>query len=601
MTKHLYLLVVFFFASLIFCQCKPSQDENESGRDYPSQEAYKQIDVCMGYMYSDPQRAHYMLDSLCTEGLMTQARCDYFHAMIIFSGESKFDSALVICDRLLEEGKFGDDRYLEEEICDLASNITSAVHRPLETLKYANRGIAICHGNDKMRDDEAMLMARVGLAEQDLGQFDKAIETFSRAYALLQPDKSFGDLIALISLQKKQAGLYKQSNEYDKVIGICHEILDLVERFERDPSFVEQRPENMQEAGDGTQDFANFYKCQIYSQLSRAFHDKIVMGQSLNPKADKDSVSFYYEQWLQTEGSQSPDTQSSMLREMLFLGKQAEFNQAKAGVEELFRGDSLVSDYVDFLTLLAEEEASVSHYKASNDYLLRALAVSDSIRRHELVHELSEQMAINMVQEQQLARQDAENMLERSKLIIVLLSIVLGIIIIAALIIAYLVHKNRESQQIIEMTQQDLNESKEEVEQLVQQIEDTKAEKSVMNAKIIYEHIEKVMAEDKLYLDPELDIIKLAQAVYSSRSIVSASINSVTGKSFRTWLSEYRLSLFVKKLSEAPETASLDEIIQQSGYKEQSTFRRQFKNAYGMTAGEYRRQILINRKSSNAN
>ena len=595
MAKHISFVVAFFLISLIFSQCQTAQDETEDGRDYPSRETFQQIDVCMGYMNSDPRQTHHILDSLCAEGLMTRARCDYFHAMVIFSGEYKHDSALVICDRLLDEGKFGDDRYLEEEICVLASNITSSVGRPLETLKYANRGIALCHGNEKMHDDEVTLMARVGVAEQSLGHTDKAIETFSHAYTLLKSNESFGGIIALISLQKKQAGLYRQNNEYDKVISICHEIIDLVERFDRNPSFVSQRPENMQESGDGTHDFANFYKSQIYSQLARAFHDKIEKGLSLNPKADKDSVSLYYEKWHSTEGFQSPNNQALMLRELLFLNKKAEFDQAKLIVENLYRGDSLTSDYIDYLSLVAEDEASQSHYKASNDYLLRALAISDSIRQHELMQALSEQIAVNMVQEQQLARQDAENMLERSKLIIVLLSIVLTIIFIAALTIAFLVRKNRKNQQTIEMTQQDLSESKDEIEKLVQQLEDTKAEKAVVNSQMVYDRIEKVMAEEKLYLDPELDIVKLSEVVCTSRSLVSASINSVTGKSFRIWLSEYRLALFVKKLKEAPETTSIDDVMQQCGYKEQSTFRRQFKATYGMTAREYRKKMSVER------
>ncbi len=592
MTKFISLIVATIFISLTFCQCQTSRDENANGHDYPSQETFRQIDICMGYMNSDPQLAHHKLDSLRTEGLMTQARCDYFHAMIIFSGENKHEPALAICDRLLNEGKFGDDPYLEEEICVLASNITQGAHRHLETLKYANRGIAICHGVEKMRNDEATLVARVGTAEQSLGHIDKAKETFSRAHALLNPTESFADIIALIALQRKQASLFRQSKEFDKAIGSYYEILDLVERFDRDPSFVKQRPENMQESGDGTHGFANFYKSQFYGYLALAFHDKIRTGQSLNPQADKDSVRLYYEKWLHTEGAQSLDYQASMMRVMLFLGDKSEFEQAKSVAEEFYRGDSLISEYVDYLNLLARAEASKGNYKACSDYQQRALAVSDSIRQHELMQELSEQMSINMVQEQQLARQDAERLLKQQQLINILLSIVLGIIIIAALIISFLTRKNRESQKIINMAQHDLNEAKDDVEKLVQQLEQTNAEKAVLNSKMLYEQIEKVMSEEKLYLDPELDITKLSKAIRSSRSSISACINNITGKSFRVWLSEYRLSLFVKKLSEAPVTTNINEIVYQCGYQDQSTFRRQFKTAYGMSAREYRDQLI---------
>ncbi len=140
------------------------------------------------------------------------------------------------------------------------------------------------------------------------------------------------------------------------------------------------------------------------------------------------------------------------------------------------------------------------------------------------------------------------------------------------------------------MTQHDLSESKEEIQELVQQLEDTKSERAANNMKALYERIEKVMAEDELYLNPELDIRMLAEAAFSSRSIVSACINTMTGKTFRQWLSEYRLTLFEQMLKENPDV-SIDDLMLRCGYKDQSTFRRQFKAAYGMTAGEYRKQL----------
>ena len=108
----------------------------------------------------------------------------------------------------------------------------------------------------------------------------------------------------------------------------------------------------------------------------------------------------------------------------------------------------------------------------------------------------------------------------------------------------------------------------------------------------LYDRIVNVMEEKGLYLDSDLDIRMLAEAANSSRSVVSACINQNTGKPFRIWLSEYRLSLFVKRLREAPDPNNINELVLQCGYKDLSTFRRQFKTAYGMTAREYCEQLL---------
>lgn len=57
------------------------------------------------------------------------------------------------------------------------------------------------------------------------------------------------------------------------------------------------------------------------------------------------------------------------------------------------------------------------------------------------------------------------------------------------LVIAFLLRKNIEKEHILEITQHDLSESKEEIEDLVQQLEDSKAEKAVLNTEALYQRI----------------------------------------------------------------------------------------------------------------
>lgn len=585
------VFIILITAAALFCQCKGNDATDEDGSDYPSLETFAAIDSCMSYMSSDTERAHRMLDSLKDEGLMTSQRCDYYHAMVVYNGEKNLDSALVICDRLLDDGKFGDDAYLEEEICVLASDISAVSMRHVETLRYANRGIAICHGNEKMRDDEAVLMGRMGAAQHRMGKVKEARATYANAYELLKKNSSFADFVALISLKKKEAGLCFDAKDYDGVIAICQDILGKVEQFDRNPAVIKQRPESMAESGSTTHEFADFYQCQMYGRIAKAYYERIADGASADAHADTDSVKAYMERWSSTKESEAPENIAPMLRVMLFAGMKAEFDNAKDLLKDVYRNDSIVSDYVDYLTIMADEAAASNDMKASNSYLRRALAVSDSLIRHETAKELSEQMSLYMVQENQLARKDAEGQLARQKLISVTLSIGLLIVLMAGFVIIMLYRRNKRNEEIIEMAQQDLNEQKEEIADLVQQLDEVKTEQNAFNTMTLYERIVQVLDEDKLYLNPELDIRMLADAVGSNRSNVSRCINSITGKTFRMWISEYRLSLFVSMLKEYPEE-SIDVIAASCGYKEQSTFRRQFKLAYGMTPGEYRRNVV---------
>lgn len=590
MSKYIYLIAISLTSILLFSQCggKITDSADGYGKEYPkTQETIAVIDSSMSFMHTDPAKAHQIIDSVCQAKLMSPSRCDYYHAIVVYDGEENGDSALSICNRLLDEGKFGDDKFLEEELCVLASNITISTCRYVETLEYANRGIAICHGQELMNYDEATMMGRVGQAEQMLGRIEEAKQTYAEANQLLKEDKSFGGLIARISLMMKQTLLYSKTKEYDKVLTICHEVLAIVNDFDRDPSSFDPRPETMAKSGEATREFADFYESQMYSKIARAYYNKIEQGLTNSKSADLDSLNHYLDKWQQTQSHNSPVNLANTLRELHFTGRMAEFNEAKETVANLYKRDSISSDYVDFLSLLAADAESRRDFQTSNSYLQRALAISDSVRQQETLRTLSEQMSIHMVQTEQLARRDAEYRASRYKMIIGIIIITIIIIGVSAFAIIILRRKNKENEKILQMTQQELAETQEEVNDFIHQLEESRQEKTAKGMQELYECIEQVLKEKELYLNPDFNMMMLAEALCSNRTLISTCINNVTGKSFRVWLAEYRLNLFLEKQKENPDTP-IDKLVMQCGYKDQSTFRRQFKAIFGTTPTKYK-------------
>lgn len=596
MKKNIFF-VVLSLAMLLSCtQCTDRKAEATDGygKEYPHTfEAISIIDSCMSFAQADPARSHRIIDSVCQAKLMSPSRCDYYHAMVVYMGEDNLDSALAICNKLLDEARFGDDGYLEEEVCVLASNITLSVGRYLETLEYANRGIAICHGQELMSADEATLMGRAGQAEQMLGRTEEAIQTYAEANQLLQDDRTFAGLVARISLMMKQASLYYDTAEYDRAIDASHAVLALVEGFHRDPSTVENRPDPMSTSGDVTRSFADFYQSQLYAKIAKSYRGKAEQDDSRGASANLDSLNLYLDKWEQTQSHKTPDNLAKVMRELFFTGRMAQFNEARQAVTDLYKGDSIVPQYVDYLDLLAQEAASRHDFQASSGYLQRALAISDSIRRQETLRTLSEQMAINMVQQQQLARQEAEYRASRYRLINVIIVVIIVILAASGTVIALLRRRNRQKEEMLQKTQHDLDETREEVNEIIQQLEETKrsqqaANQQAYNPQELYCCIEQVVKEKELYLNPDFNIVMLADILGTNRTFISMSVNSVTGKSFRAWLAEYRLNLYLEKQKKAPDTP-IDHLLSQCGYKDQSTFHRQFKAAFGVTPSQYRK------------
>lgn len=589
MKKKILYIAISLAAVMTFIQCGNNSADNNGGygNDYPrTRESMDIIDSCMGFMMNEPAKSHKIIDSVCQAKLMSPQRCDYYHAVVTLSGEELHDSALAICDRLLDEGKFGDDQYLEEEICVLASNITLSLGRYLKTLEYANRGIAICHGHEAMNDDEVTLMGHVCQAEQMLGHVEEAKQTYAKANELLKKDKTFSGLIARISLMMKQISLNFETKEYDKVLTTCNEVLDIVKNFDRDPSSFVPRPESMTTSGEATRGFADFYESQMYCRMARAYRCKIEEGNGEDSAAYRDSLNFCLDKWAQTQSHDSPTNLANLMRELYFAGRMEEFNDAKKSVADIYTSDSISAEYVNFLNLLAEDAASRQDFQTSNSYLQRALAISDSVRQHESLRSLSEQMSIYMVQQEQLARQEAEYRASRYKLINGIIVIIVVIIGASGFAISILRRRNKENEEILQMTQQELIETQEEVSDFIQQIEESWEDRQAKDMQELFVRIEQVTKEKELYLNPGFSMGMLADELRTNRTFISACINTVTGKPFRAWLADYRLNLFLEKQKENPD-ASIDQLVMQCGYKDQSTFRRQFKATFGTTPSKF--------------
>ncbi len=108
---------------------------------------------------------------------------------------------------------------------------------------------------------------------------------------------------------------------------------------------------------------------------------------------------------------------------------------------------------------------------------------------------------------------------------------------------------------------------------------------------LLKEQIENVFIEQKLYLDPELSIQKLADVLGSSSSVVSKVINQSFGKSFRTLVNEYRVEA-VKRMLDSPQSQqfSLLGIAYECGFNSEASFYRIFKSIAGISPNTYVKQ-----------
>lgn len=95
-----------------------------------------------------------------------------------------------------------------------------------------------------------------------------------------------------------------------------------------------------------------------------------------------------------------------------------------------------------------------------------------------------------------------------------------------------------------------------------------------------------IVETQRLYLNPELKIDDVANALGVHRNFVSACINAQKGCSFNQFINDYRVE-HAKKLLRETDEIKISHICHESGFATESTFFRAFKASTGMTPKEW--------------
>ncbi|QMW06660.1 helix-turn-helix domain-containing protein [Spirosoma foliorum] len=117
----------------------------------------------------------------------------------------------------------------------------------------------------------------------------------------------------------------------------------------------------------------------------------------------------------------------------------------------------------------------------------------------------------------------------------------------------------------------------------------------------IKHRIDVALEQDRLFLDPELNLNSLASRLHSSPGLVSAVINSEFDKSFRSLINERRVEEVKHRLTDpAYKHLSILGIALETGFNSEASFYRVFKSITGLSPRQYSAQIAPNTESENS-
>jgi AraC-like DNA-binding protein len=105
--------------------------------------------------------------------------------------------------------------------------------------------------------------------------------------------------------------------------------------------------------------------------------------------------------------------------------------------------------------------------------------------------------------------------------------------------------------------------------------------------------VRKHMEEHKTFLDNQLTLTRLAEAVGVSTHHLSEVLNQHDGKNFYQFVNGYRISYVCERLKKDPNIKILD-LALLSGFSSKSTFNAVFKQFLGQTPSQFREELALN-------
>lgn len=110
----------------------------------------------------------------------------------------------------------------------------------------------------------------------------------------------------------------------------------------------------------------------------------------------------------------------------------------------------------------------------------------------------------------------------------------------------------------------------------------------------ISEKLRQVMESQKLFLEKDLNLQRLALSIEIQKHHLSEVLNDELGEKFSDFVNRYRVEQAKKLLIEKHDVLTIHGIALESGFSNKTSFNKAFRRFEGCTPSEYRKQHVVN-------
>lgn len=474
------------------------------------------------------------------------------------------------------------------------AELTNMMSKHSESMKYALSGIRQAQ---ELQDREAefRLLFCIGENNWALSSKDKAYDYFNRTIEMLRGSKDMREMMLLSYYYGAEMGYLMTDSRIEEALKLALEREKLLKRIEKLPRV----PEGYTDSQYSYLYAKLAYICQVEKKYKQAEE--------------------YYQQYLATKDSHTPDGKINSVPYLTLSGQYEKVIENCQDFKNLMRTqqDTLNIQYLRILKKEVQGHLGMQNYKAAADLRGTILEITDSINNKDRANAALELNAMYDASEKEehIAEQASQLKIRNISLIFLACVVLLTLFILWRMwrfnnIVRYknkvlarfvnekLAQRDRDERNQL-LPEEEINkiipilsdvepivESLEGIEDLPDETDKVSGEEEE-NRKI-FQELNRIVVQDRLYLSPELSREDLAQIVHLNNARFARMIKECTGTNFNGYINELRINYAIKLLKMHP-NYTIRAIADEAGFNSTPILYNLFKKKTGMTPYEFKK------------
>ncbi len=577
----LFLNILYITLTLLTLGCT---GEGESHRKGQSSDTLYTAEAAMEVFEQDPERAMAIVDSGVAVGNIEDELATLFKTR--FYSQSNEAQNLDTARQMLE-GLMG-SRWAKapnnrEMVLDLLVSTTRLQDDYEQCIRWATEKANFCR--QQGNETEALRTeAEIGVVLVELGEVEEGIDKLNSVIASLDGRHTTDDLDAYVIALRRKIHVMKKVGREGEIIPLAQHLIEVLAHYREHYAEYDDNSYRMSTDREEVEGYCDYYTAQAYGNLAHAYASLNKTSQARN----------YLSLFEKSTYGETLYGRQAIAPTWCLLGDYGKMLATYDEVTAQMGDDTNNLDYAKMLRDRAIAAKAMGNTAASSSYWQRYSELKDLLNSQLHESKAHEYAARYQLQEERHNTEREEAAKNRIGIIATLLGIILFIVATFVFFLVKQLRSIREKNAVLtkEITDKIENEEKYlvAIKRQADRQHDTASstDLATLSDSELFEQIRHVILEEELYLDPQFGRQQLMDRLHLSKESIGAAFSKGSQyTSLASFINEMRLIHGAKLLVEHPKM-SIADVATASGFTNNITFSRNFKERYALTPSNFR-------------